>query len=212
MTTIAPPVHPATRRSRALSVAALLTACAIVPLVFVGAGVTSTDSGMAYEDWPTSAGHLVNPPSWWQADDTRWEHGHRLLGWAVGTLAIMVAVLSWSSGGVVRLAGAGLLVAIIIQGVSGGLRVWEVSTTLALVHGIWGQLCFCLAFTLALITSKKWHSTENRRSFPSARSLQRLCVCGSIGVFIQLILGAALRHFDSAAALDGHLLGAVLIT
>ncbi|MCH7924524.1 MAG: hypothetical protein IIC51_03210 [Planctomycetes bacterium] len=80
MTTLAPPVNHASRSPRALSVAAILTACAILPLVFVGAGVTSTDSGMAYKDWPTSAGHLVNPPSWWQADDTRWEHGHRLLG------------------------------------------------------------------------------------------------------------------------------------
>ncbi|MCH7993183.1 MAG: COX15/CtaA family protein [Planctomycetes bacterium] len=212
MTTLAPPVNHASRSPRALSVAAILTACAILPLVFVGAGVTSTDSGMAYKDWPTSAGHLVNPPSWWQADDTRWEHGHRLLGWTVGMLAIVVAVLSWPSGGIVRTGGVCLLAAIIIQGVLGGMRVREVSTALAMVHGIWGQLCFCLACTIALVTSKKWHSTEDRRSFPAAGFLQRLCLFGVVGVFLQLILGAALRHFDSTPALVGHLLWAVFIS
>lgn len=212
MTTITPPVNSASHAPRALSLAALLTACAVFPLVFVGAGVTSTDSGMAYADWPTSDGYLVNPPSWWQADNTRWEHGHRLLGWAVGMLAIVVAGLSWRSGGIVRLRGVCLLVAIIVQGVLGGLRVREVSTALAMVHGIWGQLCFCLACTIALVTSKKWYSMENRRSFPAAGFLQRLCLFGSIGVFIQLVLGAALRHFDSTLALDGHLLGAILIS
>ena len=134
MTPPAPKINNASRSPRALSVAALLTACAILPLVFVGAGVTSTDSGMAYEDWPTSAGHLVNPPSWWQSDNTRWEHGHRLLGWTVGMLAIVVAVLSWPSGGIVRLGGVCLLAAIIIQGVLGGLRVQEVSTPLSTRH------------------------------------------------------------------------------
>lgn len=212
MTTITPPVNPATHAPRALSLAALLTACAVFPLVFVGAGVTSTDSGMAYEDWPTSDGYLVNPPSWWQADNTRWEHGHRLLGWAVGMLAIVVATLSWRSGGIVRLGGVCLLVAIIVQGVLGGMRVREVSTALAMVHGVWGQLCFCLACTIALVTSKKWHSTEDRRSFPAAGFLQRLCLFGTVGVFIQLVLGAALRHFDSTPALVGHLLWAVFIS
>ena len=212
MTPPAPPVNHASRSPRALSVVALLTACAILPLVFVGAGVTSTDSGMAYKDWPTSAGHLVNPPSWWQSDNTRWEHGHRLLGWTVGMLAIVVAVLSWSSGGIVRLGGVCLLVAIIIQGVLGGLRVQEVSTPLAMVHGIWGQLCFCLACTIALVMSKKWHATEERHSFPAAGFLQRLCLFGCIGVFIQLIFGAAVRHLDSTPALVGHLLWAVFIS
>ena len=46
---------------------AIAVACAVFPLIFVGAGVTSKDAGMAYADWPTSAGHLVNPPAWWQA-------------------------------------------------------------------------------------------------------------------------------------------------
>ena len=59
---------------------AVALAVALLPLIVVGAGVTSKDAGMAYPDWPTSGGHLVNPPGWWQGEKTLWEHGHRLLG------------------------------------------------------------------------------------------------------------------------------------
>ncbi len=63
------------RGDRLLHGIALATACAVFPLILVGAGVTSKDAGMAYPDWPTSGGHLVNPTAWWQQSDTRWEHG-----------------------------------------------------------------------------------------------------------------------------------------
>ena len=62
---------------RTLHIAAMITALAIFPLVFTGAGVTSKEAGMAYPDWPKSDGHLLNPPRWWHFDHTRWEHTDR---------------------------------------------------------------------------------------------------------------------------------------
>lgn len=197
---------------RNLHIVACVTACFIFPLVIVGAGVTSKDAGMAYPDWPTSSGHLVNPPSWWQNEATRWEHGHRLIGWTVGMLAILLVVFSWSSGGTVRNLGLATLIAIIVQGVMGGLRVTQISTTLAMMHGIWGQLCFCLACVTALRVSRSWQTTTTRISVIAANVLQRLCLCTTLAILIQLILGSALRHFHGDTALILHLIWSVVVS
>jgi cytochrome c oxidase assembly protein subunit 15 len=196
---------------RALRWAATLTAVAIFPLVIVGAGVTSKGVGMAYPDWPTSAGHLVNPPQWWQGDGTRWEHGHRLIGWVVGMLAVLVAVSSWRRRGAMRVLGCALLGAIVVQGVLGGLRVTEVSTALAMVHGVWGQLCFCLACAIAWMTSRTWHELPTVKPMPAVYVLQRVCLGTTAAVLVQLVLGGALRHFAADAALVAHLMWAVVV-
>lgn len=199
--------------SRGLHVAAILAACAVFPLVVVGAGVTSKDAGMAYPDGFSSAGYFVrNPPGWWDTDATRWEHGHRLLGRTVGILAIVVAVWSWRRGRLVRLLGVGSLVAICLQGVLGAFRVYEVSTTLAMLHGIFGQLCFCLASAVALATGPSWRRGMAAYRVPAAGSLRRLCLISSLCVFVQLILGAAYRHFACNGSLLTHVFGAMVVT
>lgn len=192
--------------------AAVLTAVLIFPLVIVGAGVTSQEAGMAFPDWPTSNSHLLNPPGWTQHNDQLWEHGHRLIGWVVGMSAIVLAATTFRQRGVARLLGPLTLFAIVVQGVMGGLRVREVSTTLAMVHGVWGQLCFCLACTTALTTSRAWLRGSELQAVPAAGVLKKGCVVTSVAVFVQLTLGAALRHFVSSPALVAHLLWAVLVT
>lgn len=206
-----PPYRPGAY-SRGLHVLAIATACAVFPLIFVGAGVTSKGAGMVYPDWPTSGGHLVNPPQWWQGDHTRWEHGHRLIGWTVGFLAIGVAVLSWRCGGTVRYLGLATLLAISVQGVLGGLRVIEISRVFALIHGIWGQMCFGLAVSVAVVSGKTWRSGTHAVEIPAARFLRNLCVAGLVCTAIQLVLGATYRHFGSNTALLIHVLGAMVVT
>ncbi|MCH7591592.1 MAG: COX15/CtaA family protein [Planctomycetes bacterium] len=197
---------------RGLHLLAIATACAVFPLIFVGAGVTSKGAGMVYADWPTSAGHLVNPPQWWQGDHTRWEHGHRLIGWTVGFLAIGVAALSWRRGGTVRLLALATLLAIAVQGVLGGLRVTEISRGFAMIHGIWGQMCFCLAVSVAVVSGKTWRAGSQAVEIPAGRFLRNLCVVGLVCTTIQLVLGAAYRHFGSNTALLLHVLGAMVVT
>ena len=175
----------ATTYSRSLHFLAILTACALFPLIFVGAGVTSKDAGMAYPDGFTSDGYfLQNPPGWWESDDTRWEHGHRLVGRTVGILAIVLAISCWRIGGWVRALGAANLLAIVTQGVLGAFRVNEVSTTLAMIHGVFGQLCFCLACAVALVTGRTWHREAGAVDVPAAESLRNLCVVATLGVFV----------------------------
>ena len=198
---------------RALHVLAVLMACAVFPLIIVGAGVTSKDVGMAFPDGFTANGYFwTNPPGWFAAEDTRWEHGHRLLGRTVGILAIMVAIGCWRRGGTVRLLGAATLLAIIIQGVLGAFRVNEVSTGLAMVHGIFGQCCFCLACSTALMTSRAWVNGAASVEAKAAGFLQKLCTVGAICVFVQLTLGAAQRHFPSDHALVAHIFWAIVVS
>jgi cytochrome c oxidase assembly protein subunit 15 len=187
-----------------------LTAVAVFPLLFVGAGVTSKDAGMAYADWPTSAGYYVNPPRWWEVEATRWEHGHRLIGWTVGMLAIALAGVGWKCGGWRRGLSLAVLGAIIIQGIMGGIRVREISTQWAMAHGIWGQACFCLACATAMVSSRRWLAEKGARILPAGNTLQSLCAVTTGALLIQLVLGAALRHFGSDTALVAHVLWAVV--
>lgn len=192
--------------------AAAATAVSVFPLLFVGAGVTSKDAGLAYPDGFTSAGHfLTNPPGWWDSDSTRWEHGHRLLGRAAGILAIALALAAWQSRGAVRTLGVVTLGAIVVQGVMGALRVDQVSTTLAMLHGIWGQVCFCLACVTALRASRWWVSTGPPLELRTGHVLRRVCLLTTAAIFLQLALGAALRHFPSGHALVAHVIWAIVV-
>ncbi len=199
------------RFQRGSHLVAVILAVALFPLIFVGAGVTSKDAGMAYPDWPTSDGHLLNPPGWLQGEKTLWEHGHRLLGWTVGLLAIVSAVYCFRRGGTLRTLAIATLLAIVIQGVLGGLRVRAVSTSLALIHGVWGQVCFCLACVVGLLTSRAWLEAGPRVEARGAVFFQRGTLVAIVCVFLQLVSGATQRHFDVGEALIIHLLGAVVV-
>ena len=191
---------------------ATITACAVVPLILIGAGVTSKGAGMAFPDWPTSNGSLLNPSGWMQDDHKLWEHGHRLTGWLVGMLAIALAWLSWRKRGWIRAVGLATLLAIIVQGVLGGLRVIEISTELAMLHGIWGQLCFCLACIAALITSRAWsHSMQQVVSAPTAPFFQKLSLVATVCLLVQLVTGAIYRHFGVNWAVAAHLIWAAVV-
>ena len=190
---------------------ALTTAIAAFPLLLVGAGVTSTDSGMVYDTGFLSDGAFWIPPGWTENPGTLLEHGHRLLGRIVGVLAIVLVAVAWRSGGVVRLMSIVTLAAICVQGVMGILRVNLISTGWAMVHGVWGQACFCLACVTALLTSPRWLDRPPPLRSAGATFLRRLCVAVSVAVLVQLVLGAALRHFTSGYALVAHVLFAVVI-
>src|SRR3972149_1160838 len=104
---------------------AVATAAATLPLVFVGALVTSYDVGMAVPDWPTTFGYNMFTYPWLEA---AWgvfvEHSHRLLGSLVGLMTVVLAVWLWAVDARrwLRWLGVAAVAAVIGQGVLGGLR------------------------------------------------------------------------------------------
>jgi len=134
---------------------AVVLACATFPLVWVGGLVTTTNSGMAVPDWPTTYGYNMFLYPWQSWLHGPWgvfyEHGHRLLGSLVGMLAIalLVAVLRTESRRWMKAMGFAVLGLVIFQGLLGGMRVRLDDRTFAMLHGFTGPLFF--AVTVAMI-------------------------------------------------------------
>jgi cytochrome c oxidase assembly protein subunit 15 len=169
----------------------------VFPLIWVGGLVTTHDAGMAVPDWPGTYGYnlFLYPLSTWVFGpfDLFIEHGHRLLGSFVGLLAIGLCLVAWRRDprAWFRWVCIGLLVAIICQGLVGGLRVVLDARTIAMLHGCGGALVFAFATFVALSSSSDW--LESRPSI-ERRGLSRLAWGMLVGAVGQLFLGAQLRH------------------
>lgn len=179
---------------------ALLSAVVIFPLIWVGGLVTSYDAGMAVPDWPGTYGYNLFLYPWTTWFFGPWdlfiEHGHRLLGSLAGLLMIALVattVLTKCPRWIVQFAIA-LLVLVILQGVLGGIRVRLDDRMFALLHGCTGPLFFVLVVAFAVVTSPRF---SVRSLFSEPKSTPRLttaawgfaCVC-----YLQLVLGALVRH------------------
>ena len=136
-----------------------------------------------------------------------------VLGPTLAALAVtaIIALISaaTNSGGGLRLLSLVLLVAVMAQGVLGGLRVYLNAlwgTDLALFHGVFSQVVLALATLLVVVTAP-------RRALPSVmqRGLITWAIIAAAIVFLQIIAGAVLRHTDSPLGPRLHLLGAFLV-
>ncbi|HEV3416150.1 MAG TPA: COX15/CtaA family protein [Pirellulales bacterium] len=178
---------------------ALLLACATFPLLWVGGLVTSYDAGMAVPDWPTTYGYnlFLYPWQTWVLGpwDLFIEHGHRLFAAAVGmlTIALLAAIGLRERRKWVWYAALGALALVCIQGVLGGMRVQLGERTLARIHGCVGPLFFGYAAALVAFTSKWWASATARIDSRAA-GLHRLAIATAAVAYVQLVLGACIRH------------------
>jgi cytochrome c oxidase assembly protein subunit 15 len=189
---------------------AVVLACATFPLLWVGGLVTTTEAGMAFPDWPTSFGYnpLLYPWTTWLAGpwDLFIEHGHRLLAGLINLLTLALVAVLWrvESRAWVRWLGAAALGLVLFQDVLGGMRVVLIERTLAMIHGIVGPLFFAVTISLVVFTSRAWRHTDalsesgSDAGIPSG-NLQRLAVATCVVVYLQMILGAVLRHVPAAA-------------
>lgn len=190
----------------------IVAAACTLWLIFVGGAVTSNDAGLAVPDWPTTFGEnmITYPPSKW-VGNVFFEHTHRLTGAAVGVVMIVLAVVAqtrerrtW-----VKRFAWGLLGAVVVQGVMGGLRVTELSVTLAIVHGCFAQLILCSAVCMAMFTSKRWMDARPESAGISGL-WKGITLATSVVIFGQLIAGARYRHLHEGLAY--HVIGAVAVT
>jgi cytochrome c oxidase assembly protein subunit 15 len=197
---------------------ALLTVCATVPLLFLGAEVTTKKVGMVDDVGFREPWHLfvILDQALYQVG-LLIEHSHRLAGFIVGTCAIVMVIGLWccEPRRWLRWFGVAALVGISIQGVLGILRVnlnELMGRQLALVHGCFAQLVFALLVGLALCTSRGW-STAPLISAPAAdwTRLRRWSILTTGLIYLQLVLGGFVRHTTSLLGQRGHLLVAFAV-
>ena len=110
----------------------------------------------------------------------------------------------------VRWLATACLLAVCVQGLLGGMRVDLRNLPLAMVHGCFAQLTFCLMVVTAAVTGPAW-----RRMRPgSGVGRPVVAVAGGVVaiVFAQLVVAAVMRHSGAGLAIPdlplayGHLL------
>ena len=186
---------------------AVVTALATLVLIGFGGLVTSKGVGMAVPDWPNTFGYnmfLVPFDEWLGKFGIFEEHSHRLVASFVGLLTVVLAAWLWvkDSRKWVRLLGIGALVMVVGQGVLGGLRVTEINQNLGLIHGAVAQLFLILICGIALFTSSWWRRVSvSEADGVSFNALKGTLVAVICLVFVQLLLGATMRHQHAGLAI-----------
>ena len=191
---------------------ARLTAGATFLLIVIGGIVTSTESGLAVPDWPTTFGYnMFLYPLSEMVGGILYEHSHRLMGSLVGllTVGLFIFVLVKDSRKWLKWLGLVALVAVIVQGVLGGLRVTQINRNFAIVHACLAQAFFALLCGIVWFTSREWWQDKIASVNGTAQKLRRLSLITTCLIYVQLIFGAILRHTGSR--LDAHLLFAFLV-
>jgi cytochrome c oxidase assembly protein subunit 15 len=179
--------------SKGLNRFAIFVACATFFLIIAGALVTSNDAGLATSDWPLSNGQVFPK----MVGNLFWEHGHRMVATTVGmlTIALFITILFKESRSWVRKLGLFALLAVIAQGLLGGLTVkLMLPLAVSAAHATLAQLFFCTTVSLAVFTSRSWIEARPLREEKDSPPLRYLGTVAVVTIFLQLIIGATLRH------------------
>jgi cytochrome c oxidase assembly protein subunit 15 len=160
--------------------------------------VTSKNVGLAVPDWPTTFGYnmFLFPVSKW-VGGILFEHTHRLMGSLVGILTIILAVWLWVSDDRrwVRNLGVIAVVGVILQGILGGLRVTMMKDQIGIFHACVAQAFLGLLVFIALVTTQFWRSLTDRVVDSKVfLPIKRLAVAITVAIYVQLALGATMRH------------------
>jgi heme A synthase len=189
---------------------AVLTVALTVVLLFLGGRVTTFRVGMADPVWPTPPWYLLVFDYDKHNAGFLIEHTHRLVGWIVGACTIVLAVGLWleAKKSSLRWLGWVALGAVIVQGLLGGFRVRLhalLGPNLALIHGVFAQVVFCILVGVMVLTSPRrpGEVAEEDRG-----SLRRIAMFLVGVVFLQVVWGAMVRQDYGKVAARLHLLTA----
>lgn len=178
----------------------VLTAASVLVLIFIGGLVTSTGSGLSVPDWPLSYGKLMPP----MEGGVFYEHGHRMAATLVGFLALVLA--SWTarveSRRSVRWLAWGGLAMVVLQGVLGGLTVlFLLPPAISIAHACLAQAFLCLTIALAYLTSNEWLRGQGQAPSLDETGLRPAATATASLAFLQLVLGAVMRHLGAGLAI-----------
>jgi len=182
---------------------AQFVSAATVLLIVAGGLVTSTSSGLAVPDWPTSYGwNMFTFPMKHMVGGIFYEHGHRLIASGVGFLTIVLAVWIWKADPRrwMRVLGFTALLAVCLQGLLGGITVlYFLPTAVSTAHAGLAQIFFCLTIALALFTSSGWRRPATE---PVDDGMLRVVTTATTAaIYAQVLVGATMRHSDAGLAI-----------
>lgn len=155
---------------------------------------------MAVPDWPSTYGYNLFLYPWQQWFFGPWdlfvEHGHRLLGATSGMVTIALLISLWwcEDRQWLKWLGVVTLLAVIGQGMLGGMRVIQDARELAKIHGCVGPAFFALCVAMAMFTSRRWRQPEIVQGSATTSKVRVLALSTLILAYLQLVLGAHLRH------------------
>ena len=199
-----------------LRIYTVIVALSTAVLIFAGGLVTSTGSGLSVPDWPNTYGwFMFTFPLEKMVGGIRYEHSHRLIASTVGFLILVLALWLWrvEPRVWVRRLGYFALAAVITQGILGGITVlWYLPDPISIAHASLAQIVFCLTIAIALFTSSGWtrgYATGGRAA--DDRMLERVATVTTGWIYLQIVVGATMRHTDAGLAIPdfplafGHL-------
>jgi cytochrome c oxidase assembly protein subunit 15 len=182
---------------------AWFTAFATLLLICSGGMVTSKGVGLAVPDWPTTFGYnmFLFPVSKW-IGGVLFEHTHRLIASTVGLLTIILALWLWRTEDRqwVKTLGLVAVAAVILQGILGGLRVTMLRDQIGIFHACLAQAFLGLIVLIALTTTNSWRTLGQDLTgltgqvLEQLKTLKTIAVITTIAIYVQLALGATMRH------------------
>jgi len=209
------PTTPTTPRW--LTVWAVVAVLATLPLLLLGAEVTSRDVGMADQVPLRTPWHILTIDLRQYGLGFVIEHSHRTAGWLVGLCTILLTVSLWlkEPRRWLRWLGTAALLAVIAQGVLGIFRVQLnalFGRQMALVHGCFAQLVFALLVSIALFTTRNWTAAPAAEpAWSDGKRLRSWSVAVAALLFLQIVLGSVVRHTAELFGPRLHLLTAFAV-
>lgn len=176
-----------------------LTFASTIVLLAAGALVTGTGSGLAVPDWPLSYGTLMPP----MIGGVLYEHGHRMIAGVVAILTVIqsLLLLKFESRRWVKALGFAAVAVVLSQALLGGMTVlFRLPPAVSIAHACLAQLFFCLTVTLIVVTSRAW-STRHSHAHAGLSKYRPWLTVLAVIFFVQLILGATMRHTGAALAI-----------
>lgn len=186
---------------------AITTVGATIFLIFVGALVRATGSGLGCPDWPTCFGLWMPPtsasqlpaaynPAEFNVYKTWTEYINRLVGVVLGFLTIATTILSWKyrkTTPSVFYSSVAALVLVIFNGWLGGRVVeTELDVSLITIHMILAMLMMAvLLYAVFQSSTDRWQV-----SIPQKTRSYLLAIGGVLTLFtlIQLVIGTEMRE------------------
>ena len=168
-----------------------LVAVLTLLLIFAGAMVTSTGSGLAVPDWPLNYGMVIPP----MIGGILYEAGHRLIAGAVGFLILLqaLALQFFEPKKFIRKLGWSSLACVLVQGLLGGLTVLFLQPhALSVAHGAVAEILLCLNVSIAFSTAAAGEKVPK-----ADEGVVRVATFLPILVYGQILLGATVRHMNA---------------